>query len=351
MRTLIGKLGLAAFAGAAAYIAAGAPHEARAEIYCGYDNQPAFNAIPSQGPVNCPTPTDINTSLIQTSNSQIGNLVTHNRLASPLLGGTEQINCGDCFRGFGMAGSFSLGFNGRKNVTDRLSVLGGLSYNEFDSKSTKTTRAPIFALGLRYDLADWGGSRPFFEVSGSLSPNERVQSTRVVFAGGIPGVLRGATDATTWSANARAGWVYRLSPTGELAGYLSYSRTEQRYDGYTETGNLLLMPLTYGARTSSINVVKGVVQHTQLFTSFLEGHVSAAIAHGFGARSAIAATAVFFPGVFTAAAKDTTWAEFDARLGFRVMKGTVIDVFAITTVGPKPVGNTIHGGLGLRYLF
>jgi hypothetical protein len=35
----------------------------------------------------------------------------------------------------------------------------------------------------------------------------------------------------------------------------------------------------------------------------------------------------------------------------RIAKGTIIDIFALTTLGPQPVGNTIHGGLGLRYLF
>src|SRR5690606_17628125 len=122
--------------------------------------------------------------------------------------------------GFGMAGSFSAGFNGRKKLTERLSVLGGLSYNEFDSKSAKTTRAPILALGLRYDLADWGSSRPFFEVAGSLSPGERVRTMRIVNVGGAAAALVGATDATTWSASARAGWVFRVSPVAEFAAYV-----------------------------------------------------------------------------------------------------------------------------------
>lgn len=376
MRALKSKLSLLALcAGIAALGALVSPQEAQAEIPYGCGGYyPSANVAFSAGGYGgnhggdydgnhggnhggnyggcATTPEDIDNSLRQVANDRVRSLITHNRLASPLLGGTEQINCGDCFRGFGMLGSFSVGFNGRKNLTDRLSVLGGLSYNEFDSKSAKTTGAPMLALGLRYDLADWGSSRPFFEVAGSLSPGERVRTLRVVNAGGAAGALIGSADATTWSASARAGWVHRMSPVAEFAAYVAYARTEQRFGSYTEKGDPTLLPLTYDARSASINVVKAVVQHTQLLSPMIEAHVSAGLAHGFGAKSGVqAVSALPFYGAFTPAAKDSTWAEFDARVGFRVAKGTVIDVFALTTVGPKPVGNSIHGGLGLRYLF
>lgn len=352
MRTLRSRLSLAALGAAIAALALISSNEARAQspYECGYNGD--YMVGPGYGYYNCPTPSDIDNSLRQVAGDRVKNLVTHNRLASPLLGGTEQINCGDCFRGFGTLGSFSAGFNGRKNLTDRLSVLGGLSYNEFDSKSAKTTRAPILALGLRYDLADWGSSRPFFEVAGSLSPGERVRTMRIVNIGGASAALTGSTDSTTWSASARAGWVHRLSPVAEFAAYVAYARTEQRFGAYTEKGDVNLLPLAYDARSASINVVKAVVQHTQLLSPSIEAHVSAGLAHGFGARAGLqAATALPFYGAFTPAAKDSTWAELDARVGFRVAKGAVIDVFALTTVGPKPVGNSVHGGLGLRYLF
>lgn len=342
------------------------PPRALAEesVGCGYSggydggDSPGGNRIgfgydrPGSPSTDCPSPKDINNSLGQISNDRVKSLVTHNRLASPLLGGTEQINCGNCFRGFGVLGSFSGGFNGRKNITERLSILGGASYNEYDSKSSETKRAPILALGLRYDFADWGASRPFFEIAGTVSPGERVRTVRIVNSGGVFGALTGGTDATTWSANARAGWVFRVSPVAELAAYVAYSRTEQRFGAYTERGDPAQLPLSYSTRTASINVVKGVVQHTQLLSPMIEAHLSAGLAHGFGAKSGIAAvSALPFYGAFTPAARSSTWAEIDARVGFRVLKGTVIDVFALTTLGPKPVGNSIHGGLGLRYLF
>jgi hypothetical protein len=33
---------------------------------------------------------------------------------------------------------------------------------------------------------------------------------------------------------------------------------------------------------------------------------------------------------------------------FRISKGWIADLFVNGTLGPQPVGNTIHGGVGLR---
>lgn len=42
------------------------------------------------------------------------------------------------------------------------------------------------------------------------------------------------------------------------------------------------------------------------------------------------------------------WFEYGGRLGFRLQKGWIADLFVNGTLGPQPVGNTIHGGVGLR---
>jgi hypothetical protein len=36
------------------------------------------------------------------------------------------------------------------------------------------------------------------------------------------------------------------------------------------------------------------------------------------------------------------------RLGFRIIRGWVAGLFVNSTLGPQPVGNTIHGSVGLR---
>jgi hypothetical protein len=42
------------------------------------------------------------------------------------------------------------------------------------------------------------------------------------------------------------------------------------------------------------------------------------------------------------------WFEYGGRIGYRITKGWTADVFVDGTFGPQPVGNTIHGGVGLR---
>ena len=42
------------------------------------------------------------------------------------------------------------------------------------------------------------------------------------------------------------------------------------------------------------------------------------------------------------------WFELGGRVGARLTKTMTADVFVNGTLGPYPVGNTVHGGVGLR---
>jgi hypothetical protein len=54
-------------------------------------------------------------------------------------------------------------------------------------------------------------------------------------------------------------------------------------------------------------------------------------------------------GIITPTIGNQNWFEYGGRLGFRISQGWVADVFVNGTLGPQPVGNTIHGGVGLRF--
>jgi hypothetical protein len=41
------------------------------------------------------------------------------------------------------------------------------------------------------------------------------------------------------------------------------------------------------------------------------------------------------------------WFEYCGRLGYRIAQGWVADLFVNGTLGPQPVGNTVHGGVGV----
>lgn len=67
----------------------------------------------------------------------------------------------------------------------------------------------------------------------------------------------------------------------------------------------------------------------------------------FGSHIGIVAT-VTGDGMVVPTMGNQGWFEYGGRLGFRMQKDWIVDLFANGTLGPQPVGNTIHGGVGLR---
>ena len=96
-----------------------------------------------------------------------------------------------------------------------------------------------------------------------------------------------------------------------------------------------------------LGLVKLGGQWTHLFSSNIEGNINGFLVQSFASHSGIIAT-VTGDGLVVPTIGNQFWFEYGGRLGFRLAKGWVADVFVNGTLGPQPVGNTIHGGLGLR---
>ena len=86
---------------------------------------------------------------------------------------------------------------------------------------------------------------------------------------------------------------------------------------------------------------------SQLFGSSVEANINGGWVQSFGARSGIVAT-VSGDGTIVPVIGNQGWLEYGGRLGYRISKGWVADLFLNGTAGPQPVGNTLHGGVGLR---
>ena len=121
---------------------------------------------------------DIQSSVTALAKSQFAQMVTGRLLSSLLLGANQQVNGCSCGGGFGSVGSFGLGANGRWSLSDRLTLLAGASYDQFSAQDADVTNAPIGAASLRYDLADSGRSRPFFELGAAIAPYMTVNYSR-----------------------------------------------------------------------------------------------------------------------------------------------------------------------------
>lgn len=275
-------------------------------------------------------------------------MITNRVLGTVLLGVNEQINCGDCVSAFGSAGSFSAGIHGRKALTNNLSLLAGIAYTHYDGGGYKITSAPIGAFALRYDFTDWGSSRPFFDVGAILTPWEKARYTRSYDTSLGPVSVTSSTNASNYAVYGRAGWISRLSPRDEVAASIEVWQLWQRVSGYSDSAvafNPFDASIADGTDRTSLVKIGG--QWTHLFGSNIETNINGGWVQSFASHSGIVAT-VTGNGTVVPTMGNQGWFEYGGRLGFRVQKGWIVDLFANGTLGPQPVGNTIHGGVGLR---
>jgi hypothetical protein len=282
------------------------------------------------------------------ANQRFNQMITNQVLGNVLLGINEQINCSDCISAFGSAGSFSAGVHGRKEFTPNLSLLAGIAYAQYSEGGYHVTSAPIGAFALRYDFVDWGSSRPFFDVGAILSPFEKVRYNRsyITSLGAVS--LDSSTNSSDYGVFGRAGWITRLSPRDEVAASIEVWQLWQRVAGYADP-TVMFNPFdaSIATGTDRTNLVKVGGQWTHLFGSSVEGNVNGRFVQSFANHSGIVAT-VTGDGLVVPTIGNQSWFEYGGRLGFRITKGWVADLFVDGTLGPQPVGNTIHGGVGLR---
>ena len=101
------------------------------------------------------TPAQVQNSVNSVAKAQQNQIVTNHVLGSILLGATEQISCSSCGSGFGSIGSFALGAHGRWGLSDQLTAMGGISYNQWTSNGISVYDAPTVAGSLVYDFSNW----------------------------------------------------------------------------------------------------------------------------------------------------------------------------------------------------
>jgi hypothetical protein len=312
---------------------------------------PQPSASPTPTPSPSPTPTGADSSGGSTNGlagQRFNQMITNRVLGTVLLGVNEQINCSDCISAFGSAGSFSAGVHGRKEITPNLSLLAGIAYTQFSENGYSVTSAPIGAFALRYDFVDWGSSRPFFDIGAILSPFEKVRYSRMYTTSLGAVSLTSSTNSSDYGVYGRAGWITRVSPRDEVAASIEVWQLWQRVGGYNDP-MVAFNPFdaTIATGTDRTNLVKIGGQWTHLITPNIEGNINGGYVQSFATHTGIVAT-VTGDGTIVPTIGNQGWFEYGGRLGFRLAKGWVADLFVNGTLGPQPVGNTIHGGVGLR---
>ena len=285
-----------------------------------------------------------------------GAIVTNRVLGSILGGFNEQINCTTCISAFGEIGSFSAGVHGRHAITDDLSAIGGIAYSNYRGGDVHVTGMPLAAGSLRYDFTEWGASRPYLEAGGIAAPSGRANFARGYRLNGTNALsgadFSGSGSATTsnFGAFGRAGWVYRFSARDEASLGAELSHYWQRVGAYSETFSPINpVPLVNGGGTDQMNIAKFGGQLTHLWSATIETQVNFGVARSFASRSGL--NAVIAGASITPGLGEYIWAEYGARIGYRIQPNVIVDAFADGTLGPRPIGNTVHGGVAVRYTF
>jgi hypothetical protein len=292
---------------------------------------------------SCDTP---NTS--NPGSSQQNQAITNRVLSQVLLGANEQINCSNCFSAFGSVGSFSAGAHGRYNFNSQLSIRGGLAFSQYDGKGYKVTSAPILAVALRYDLADWGWARPFVDVGVTATPSTKSTYTRTYLNGGIPTLAVGRANGHSFAGFVKGGYVFRLTGRDELAVYGELWRSVQRTEAYVETP---LAPIgAIPGTTTSMNIAKAGVQWTHLWGSSIETHLNVGVARTFDTKVGLVSvlTNLGSPAI---PARERTYLEYGARVGYRITPKIILDVFANGIAGGGQDMAQVHVGTALRFSY
>jgi autotransporter-associated beta strand protein len=290
----------------------------------------------------------VQASLQTLAGQRQGAMVTNQVLTSILGGVNEQINCSNCASGFGSIGSMSAGAHGRFSINQDLAMLGGAAFSQYKSGGVNVTSAPLALVALRYDRTEWGSSRPFAEVGVSASPWQKVTYSRAYNDVGTARVGVGSSTAFDYATFGKIGWLTRFSQKDEAAIHIGVSRNWQIVGGYTESGGNNPAPATIAAGTDLMNIASIGGQWTHLLGRHFELQFGIALEQSFASSCGVSGSVV---GLTTSPVTcgEYRWADFGARVGYRIGNGLVADAFVDGTWGAQPIGNTIHGGLGLRY--
>jgi probable HAF family extracellular repeat protein len=282
--------------------------------------------------------------------SRISQLINNELLSQVLLGLNEQISCGNCGGPYASFGSFDLGAHGRWGLGRDFTILAGFSYGQQRNAGADTKGEISVATALRYDPVELGHSRPFVEVGVTASPWQDTVYTRRYANGMGVATASGESEGQSYSVYGRVGWVARLTKRDELAISGDVGESWQHVGAYAEaTANNPFNALV-PASTDSMASYGASAQLTHLFGRRLEADVNLGVTQSFSEASGLDAD-VAPVGPIAAPNQNFTYYEAGGRLGFRLRRGWTVDAFVNAVLARKALGNTAHGGLGLRVDF
>lgn len=285
-------------------------------------------------------------SVGQLANAHTGQMISNQTQTQTILGGQEQVSCGNC-GGAGMTiGSFAVNSHGRVRLTPGLTMLLGGAIGEYQHRDAHVTLDIAGAVALRLDPTDMGKSRPFAEVGGSFTYDEANYTRSYVTNNGI-GTSTSRTHGTDTSAYVRLGWVDRLSKRDEFAMSAHLTGVWQHVGGYAELSDSTNpFHATIPAGTDRMTIAGIGAQFTHLFGRSIETELNGGVERAFNRHSGIAAHISNL--VITPVQPGLTYYAVGGRIGVRLRRHVTLDLFVNSAIAPKSIGTDTHGGGALR---
>lgn len=272
-------------------------------------------------------------------------------LAAPLLGGDKPISAGGEAGVFASGGSASAGGTVRYTATNGLSIIGGAAWAREDYASTELKNSWIGAGALQYVYDGFGYAvRPLVEVGGWITPNASLSFNRTYANGAGTATGSGNTRGDLSYVYGRAGAVFAGGRSTQIILSGEYGRQELKTAAYAEqiAGNPFNAVVSDGK--DAMDVVKLRMQGSREFGKY-DATVWGAWAVGFR-RSANYVISISGVGSLSPSElKNVAWAEYGARIGYKISESLTTDLFMNGISGDADLGTRIHGGAGLRYKF
>ena len=298
------------------------------------------------------TTTDkLKNSINQLAETRAGLLAQHHGFAAPLLGTDKPMTSGNETGVFVSGGSVSGGGFLRYGLGQGLALLGGISYAKESYPDADLDRGFTGALAMQYLHTLSGWWHPFVELGGWVAPEAELSFSRTYANGAGTATGTGHTHGDLSYLYERAGILLTVSDDDQIALSAEIGRQRMAVEGYSEgaDGNPFEAHVFPG--TDRADIVKARLQWSHRFTDDLDATVWAAAVQAFNHESGLRGR-VWGLGSFVPASLDElTWAEYGARVGYKVTDVKTLDLFMTGVSGDDGIDTRVHAGAGLRFQF
>ena len=292
-------------------------------------------------------------SIDQLAQARGRQLVQDRGFTAPLLGATDAVTGPTALGGFSSVGSLAIGIGGRLALgASGVSLLGGVSYGQENYQDIRASNVVSGALAIRYEFVGLGPSHPFVEAGGSLNSMGQLVISRTYADGAGVALGRGQTRGRADGYYGRIGWVFAVGTADQLALYGEYGHASQSIRAYVEPLSMAnpFEALVAGG-TDSMDIAKLGVKFNHGLGGHLELGLNLGVAESLNVHEGVNANVDGIGAVTPTQAGDQTWAEYGAKLTYRLKSGAQVGVFIDGASGGASIGTSIHGGIALTARF